>query len=100
MKARKKPGCADFLSVAAGLFAVLTEGAKGMKGAIAKAQELAAETSKKIRYFDAALFFCRQEFCREGKKFNTAEYEFAIRETKTGEVVKDVSTSKSEIGIR
>lgn len=33
------------------------------------------------------------------KKFNTAEYEFAIRETKTREVIEDVSTSKSEIGI-
>lgn len=33
------------------------------------------------------------------KKFNTAEYDFAIRETKTREVIDDVSTQKSEIGI-
>ena len=33
------------------------------------------------------------------KKFNTAEYEFAIRETKTKEVIEDVSSLKSEIGI-
>lgn len=33
------------------------------------------------------------------KQFNTAEYEFAIRETKTREVIEDVSTLKSEVGI-
>ena len=33
------------------------------------------------------------------KDFNTNEYEFAIRETKTREVIEDVSTLKSEIGI-
>ena len=33
------------------------------------------------------------------KQFNTAEYEFAIRETKTREVIDDVPTFKSEIGI-
>jgi hypothetical protein len=33
------------------------------------------------------------------KSFNTTEYEFAIRETKTREVIEDVSTSKSEIGV-
>ena len=33
------------------------------------------------------------------KNFNTAEYEFAIRETKTREVIDDVATQKSEIGI-
>ncbi len=33
------------------------------------------------------------------KQFDTQEYEFAIRETKTREVIEDVSASKSEIGI-
>ena len=33
------------------------------------------------------------------KKFNTYEYDFAIRETKTKEVIDDVATLKSEIGI-
>ena len=33
------------------------------------------------------------------KKFNTTEYEFAIRELKTKEVIDDVSFLKSEIGI-
>ena len=31
--------------------------------------------------------------------FNTAEYEFAIRETRTMEVIEDVNTLRSEIGI-
>lgn len=33
------------------------------------------------------------------KKYNTAEYEFAVRETQTREVIEDVHTMKSEIGI-
>ena len=33
------------------------------------------------------------------KRFNISEYEFAIRETKTRDVIDDVSTLKSEIGI-
>lgn len=33
------------------------------------------------------------------KQFDSAEYEFVIRETKTREVIEDVSTLKSEIGI-
>lgn len=43
--------------------------------------------------------FAVKSFVEMVKKFNTAEYEFAIRETKTREVIEDVSTSKSEIGI-
>lgn len=43
--------------------------------------------------------FAVQSFVEMVKKFNTAEYEFAIRETKTREVIEDVSTMKSEIGI-
>ena len=33
------------------------------------------------------------------RQFDTQEYEFAIRETKTKDVIEDVITSKSEIGI-
>ena len=33
------------------------------------------------------------------KDFNTEEYEFAIRETKTQEVIDDVASLKSEVGI-
>ena len=43
--------------------------------------------------------FAVKSFVEMVKQFNTAEYEFAIRETKTREVIEDVSTSKSEIGI-
>lgn len=43
--------------------------------------------------------FAVKSFVELVKKFNTAEYEFAIRETKTREVIEDVSTMKSEVGI-
>ncbi|NLU52589.1 MAG: LysR family transcriptional regulator, partial [Clostridiaceae bacterium] len=43
--------------------------------------------------------FAVKSFVEMVKKFNTAEYEFAIRETRTREVIEDVSTSRSEIGI-
>lgn len=43
--------------------------------------------------------FAVKAFVEMVKQFNTAEYEFAIRETKTREVIEDVSTLKSEIGI-
>ena len=43
--------------------------------------------------------FAVKSFVEMVKHFNTAEYEFAIRETKTREVIDDVYTGKSEIGI-
>ena len=43
--------------------------------------------------------FAVKSFVEMVKKFNTAEYEFAIRETKTRDIIDDVSTGKSEIGI-
>lgn len=43
--------------------------------------------------------FAVKTFVEMVKKFNMAEYEFAIRETKTREVIEDVSTLRSEIGI-
>ena len=43
--------------------------------------------------------FAMKSFVEMVKKFNTAEYDFAIRETKTKEVIDDVSSLKSEIGI-
>ena len=33
------------------------------------------------------------------RKFDMSEYEFAIRETQTADVIRDVSTLKSEIGV-
>ena len=43
--------------------------------------------------------FAVKSFVEMVKDFNTNEYEFAIRETKTREVIDDVATLKSEIGI-
>lgn len=43
--------------------------------------------------------FAVKSFVEMVKKFDTEEYEFAIRETKTRDVIEDVSNSKSEIGI-
>ena len=43
--------------------------------------------------------FAIKSFVEMVKQFNTAEYEFAIRETKTREVIEDVNALKSEIGI-
>lgn len=43
--------------------------------------------------------FAVKAFVEMVKHFNTYEYEFAVRETKTCEVIEDVSTQKSEIGI-
>ena len=33
------------------------------------------------------------------QEYDTSKYEFAIRETRTAEVISDVSTMKSEIGV-
>ncbi len=43
--------------------------------------------------------FAVKAFVEMVKIFDTAEYEFAIRETKTRDVIDDVSTLRSEIGI-
>lgn len=43
--------------------------------------------------------FAVKAFVEMVKRFDTAEYEFAIRETKTAEIISDVATMRSEIGI-
>lgn len=43
--------------------------------------------------------FAVKAFVDMAKEFDMSKYEFAIRETKTAEVISDVSTMKSEIGI-
>ncbi len=43
--------------------------------------------------------FAVKSFVEMVKQFNTKEYEFAIRETMTREVIGDVATGRSEIGI-
>ena len=43
--------------------------------------------------------FAVKAFVDMVKRFDTAKYEFAIRETKTAEVISDVANLRSEIGI-
>lgn len=43
--------------------------------------------------------FAVKSFVEMVKQFDTDEYEFAIRETRTREVIEDVTTGRSEIGI-
>lgn len=43
--------------------------------------------------------FAVKAFVDMAKQFDMSQYEFAIRETRTAEVIQDVSTMKSEIGI-
>ena len=43
--------------------------------------------------------FAVKSFVEMVKQFDTDEYEFAIRETKTREVIEDVTAGKSEVGI-
>ena len=43
--------------------------------------------------------FAVKSFVNMAKKFNIDDYEFAIRETKTKEVIDDVTSLRSEIGI-
>lgn len=43
--------------------------------------------------------FAVKAFVDMAKQFDMSKYEFAMRETKTMEVIRDVSTQKSEIGI-
>ena len=43
--------------------------------------------------------FAVKAFVEMVKKFDTAKYEFAVRETKTAEVISDVAAMRSEIGI-
>ena len=43
--------------------------------------------------------FAVQAFVEMVKEFGTFDYEFAIRETKTAEVIEDVATMRSEIGV-
>lgn len=57
------------------------------------------EHKKKFGISTQHYSFAVKSFVEMVKRFDTAEYEFAIRETKTREVIDDVSTGRSEIGI-
>ena len=43
--------------------------------------------------------FAVKSFVEMVKRFDTDEYDFAIRETRTQEVIEDVTTGRSEVGI-
>lgn len=43
--------------------------------------------------------FAVKSFVELVKRYNASDYEFAVRETKTREVIEDVAASRSEIGI-
>lgn len=57
------------------------------------------ESKKKFGISTQHYSFALKSFVEMVKRFNTNEYEFAIRETKTKEVIEDVATLKSQIGI-
>ena len=54
---------------------------------------------KKIQRVDAALQFCRKGVCGAGEAVWYGEYEFAVYETRTYDVLMDVKNFKSELGI-
>ena len=57
------------------------------------------ERKKKFAVSTQHYSFAVKAFVDMAKEFDMSRYEFAIRETKTIEVIRDVSTMKSEIGI-
>lgn len=59
----------------------------------------AGKRKKKFGVSTQHYSFATKSFVEMVKQFNIDEYEFAIRETKTREVIEDVISSKSEIGI-
>lgn len=67
--------------------------------ALAEKYGKAGTLKKKFGVSSQHYSFAVKTFVEMVKNFNTAEYEFAIRETKTREVIEDVSTLRSEIGI-
>ena len=81
----------DFLSYARAVvqqFEQLTE--KYGKGGVRK---------KKFGVSSQHYSFAVKSFAQLMQRYSTAEYEFAIRETKTLEVIEDVRTGKSELGV-
>ena len=61
-----------------------------------------AGKSKRKKHFAVSTqhySFAVKSFVEMVKKFDTAEYEFAINETRTLAIIEDVSTGRSEIGI-
>ena len=67
--------------------------------ALAEKYGSAGKLKKKFGVSMQHYSFAVESFVEMAQKFNTAEYEFVVRETTTWEVIEDVSTSRSEIGI-
>ena len=82
---------AEFLLYARQLFAQYTE----LKEKYGKS----GTRKKKFGVSTQHYSFAVKAFVETVKAFDTTQYEFAIRETKTREVISDVSASRSEIGI-
>ncbi len=60
---------------------------------------LGKKVKKKFSVSTQHYSFAVKAFVDTVKEFDTFEYEFAVYETKTSEVINDVSTLKSEIGL-
>ncbi len=58
-----------------------------------------AERKKKFGISTQHYSFAVKSFVELVKQYDTQAYEFAIRETKTKEVIEDVRTARSEIGV-
>ena len=59
----------------------------------------AANSKRKFAVSTQHYSFAVKAFVETVKNFDTLRYEFAIRETKTVDVIQDVGTMKSEIGV-
>ena len=59
----------------------------------------AGHRKKKFGVSSQHYSFAVKAFVETGKQADASEYEFAMRETKTREVIRDVATLRSEIGI-
>ena len=57
------------------------------------------ELKKKFGVTTQHYSFAVKAFVEMAKSFDTAKYDFAIRESKTREVIDDVASLRSEIGI-
>ena len=60
---------------------------------------IGGEVRKKFGVSAQHYSFAVQAFIEMVNQFGTCDYEFAIRETKTAEVIDDVTTMRSEIGV-
>lgn len=65
-------------------------------------EERYVDTAKSKKKFSVSMqhyTFAVEAFIKLAKEFGMEEYEFAVHETKTGEVIENVRLNKSEVGI-